>query len=133
MKISAKTTTRPMADAIELIIRFLRLRIFSSLDESFLIIPLAAAQVIHYVSSLYLFLVVTATQFALDRAFFFDPLFEACDVDVLDRADAFARCAHLGICFAKVDADSALVLVVLTQVPHCGLQFLPLTTEPLVS
>ena len=76
-------------------------------------IPLAAAQAIHCVSSSYLLFVVAAAQLALDGAFFFDPLFEAGDVDVLDGADALARGAHFGISFSEVDADSALVVVVL--------------------
>ena len=84
-------------------------------------IPLAAAQVIHCMSSFYLLLVVAAAKLALNGAFFFYPLFEACDVYVPDRTDALTRGTHLGVCFSKVDTDPALVLVVLAQVAHCGL------------
>jgi hypothetical protein len=76
-------------------------------------IPFTAAQLSHCVSGLYLLLVVAPAQLALDGSLLFDPLLQTGDVDVLDRADAFARRAHFGIGFSQVDADSALVLVVL--------------------
>lgn len=73
---------------------------------------------IHWVRVDYLFFVVAAAEFALDGSFFFDPLFEAGDVYVLDGADALAGGAHAGVGLAQVDADPALVVQLVAQVRH---------------